>query len=350
MRVDNQVYKAQPAEKTAKEILNSFNSNGKSNGHDMKKIRLSKQGLYDLLEGMPRNKPEMQLFDSLMIMLILFNVLAVILGTVDSVAQKHNIWFLLFEGFSVAVFTIELLLRYWVTRFPPASAPKVSFWASPFNWVDIISILPFYLSLFITMDLRMFRLLRLIRILRITRYFRSMTILLSVMSQETKPMVSALVMIMVLMLFAASGIYWLEKDIQPDTFGDMPSALWWVIVTLSTVGYGDAVPITPTGKLLGSVVMILGIAMVALPAGMLASRFTDTMHRQQEEFRNAVRQNLASADGNLPDYSTIEYYRQELLIGKQEAQLIINNCLKEQHKISRLCPRCGEKLKPTDDE
>ena len=316
----------------------------------MKEVSINKQGIYDLLEGMPRNKPGMQLFDSLMIILILLNVLAVILGTVESIAHEYNLWFLLFEGFSVAVFTIELLLRYWVTRSPPPSVPKVSFWSSPFNWVDIISILPFYLSLFITMDLRMFRLLRLIRILRITRYFRSMTILISVMSQETKPMVSALVMIMVLMLFAASGIYWLEKDIQPGAFGDMPSALWWVIVTLSTVGYGDAVPITPTGKLLGSVVMILGIAMVALPAGMLASRFTDTMHRQQEEFRNVVRQNLASGNGSIADYSTIEYYRQELLIGKKEAQLIINNCLKEQHKTSHLCPRCGEELKPNDDE
>ncbi|MGB0847484.1 MAG: ion transporter [Thiolinea sp.] len=310
----------------------------------MKEVRLNKQGIYELLEGMPRNKPGMQLFDSLMITLILLNILAVILGTVDSIAHKYNTWFLLFEGFSVAVFSIELVLRYWVTRFPPASASEVSFWASPFNWVDIISILPFYLSLFINIDLRMFRLLRLIRILRITRYFRSMTILISVISQETKPMLSALVMIMVLMLFSASGIYWLEKDIQPETFGNLPSALWWVIVTLSTVGYGDVVPVTPMGKLLGSVVMILGIAMVALPAGMLASRFTDTMHRQQEEFRNIVQKNLlATGEGQL-DQDIIEHYRQELLIGKNEAQLIINNCLLEQKKMNCFCPHCGEKI------
>lgn len=310
----------------------------------MKKINLSKQSIYDLLEEMPRATSGQQIFDAFMISLILLNVLAVIFGTVDSIAYKYHSFFLLFEIFSVAVFSIELLLRYWVTRYPPPAAPRVSFWTSPFNWIDLISILPFYLSLFMNLDLRMFRLLRLVRILRITRYFRSMTVLLNVISHETKPMISALVMIMVLMLFAASGIYWLEKDIQPDTFGDMPSALWWVIVTLSTVGYGDAVPITPMGKLLGSVVMILGIAMVALPAGMLASRFTDTIHRQQEEFRNIVRQNLPPAENSLPDYETIEHYRQELCIGKNEAQLIIDNCLKEHEKMTISCPHCGKKI------
>ncbi len=75
-------------------------------------------------------------------------------------------------------------------------------------------------------------------------------------------------------MFASAGIYLLERDGQPNTFGDLPSALWWVVVTLSTVGYGDAVPLTVLGRILGAVIMILGIGMVALPAGMLASRFS----------------------------------------------------------------------------
>ena len=311
----------------------------------MKKARLSKQGLYDLLEGMPRNKPEMQLFDSLMIILILLNVLAVTLGTVDSIAIKYAEWLFYFEVVSVAIFSIELVLRYWVSTakgIQPEKRP--SFWLNSYNWIDIISVVPFYLSLFLTVDLRMFRLLRLVRILRISRYFRSMTLLINVMTEEAKPMLSALVMIMVLMLFAASGIYWLEKDIQPDTFGNLPSALWWVIVTLSTVGYGDVVPVTPMGKVLGSIVMILGIAMVALPAGMLASRFTDTMHRQQEEFRNVVQQSLLTTGEGQLDQGIIEHHRQELLIGKNEAQLIINNCLLEQKKMNCFCPHCGEKI------
>ncbi len=110
-------------------------------------------------------------------------------------------------------------------------------------------------------------------------FFHSLALLGSVIKQEYRPMLSALAVIAILMLFAAAGIYLLEREGQPETFGDLPSALWWVVVTLSTVGYGDAVPLTWLGRGLGAVIMILGIGMVVLPAGMLASRFSEVMHR-----------------------------------------------------------------------
>jgi voltage-gated potassium channel len=176
-----------------------------------------------------------------------------------------------------------------------------------------------------------------------------MTLLINVIRQEAKPMLSALVMILILMLFSASGIYWLEKDIQPDVFGSMPAALWWVVVTLSTVGSGDVIPVTPLGKLLGSTIMILGVGMVALPAGMLASRFTDTIHRQQEQFKNTVLQSLFSEDEGTPDKNSIEHYRQELFISRVEAEIIIANCLREQKKQANFCPKCGEKIHTIED-
>lgn len=310
----------------------------------MEKTFINKQNIYSLLEGMPRSTPGMQLFDILMAALILLNVLAVIIGTVESIENTYGHWLFYFEVFSVTIFSIELLLRYWITSQNLNFKNQPSFWASPYNWIDIISILPFYLSLFITVDLRLLRLLRLIRIIRLIRYFRSMAILVSVIKQEAKPMLSALVMIIVLMLFSASGIYWLEKDIQPEAFGSLPAALWWVVVTLSTVGYGDVIPATALGKILGSVIMILGVGIVALPAGMLASRFTDTIHRQQGEFKNRVQQSLLSAEDHMPDRNIIEYHRQELFISKSEAQVIIGNCLNEYSKPINFCPNCGEKL------
>ena len=305
---------------------------------------LNKQQIQLLLEGMPRSTPAMKLFDAFMIGLILLNVIAVVIGSVRSIENKYGDELFIFEVFSVAIFTTELLFRFWVTQKDPGSGYRKAFWRNPYNWIDIVSILPFYLSLILSVDLRLFRLLRLIRIIRLSRYFRSMSLLTSVMKQELKPMLSALVMILVLMLFSASGIYWLEKDIQPETFGSLPDSLWWVIVTLSTVGYGDAVPMTATGKILGSSIMILGIGMVALPAGMLASRFSDMMHRQQEQFKLFVFKSLSSDDKKHLNEELLEEKRQALFIGKAEADSIIELCVEEHNRQVNYCPNCGLKM------
>lgn len=306
-------------------------------------MRLNKKHIHLVLEGMPRNMPIMKLFDSFMISLIILNVIAVIIGSVQSIEDEYRFELFLFEVFSVAVFTVELILRFWITQKDTKSGYRKTFWKNPYNWIDLISILPFYLSLLFSVDLRLFRLLRLVRIIRVSRYFKSMSLLTSVMKQEIKPMLSALVMILVLMLFSASGIYWLEKDVQPDTFGNLPDSLWWVIVTLSTVGYGDAVPLTAMGKILGSIIMILGIGMVALPAGMLASRFSDMMHRQQEQFKRAVFRTLASNDDKAINEERLEEYRQTLFIGKAEAESIIELCIEDHNRHVNYCPNCGVK-------
>ena len=307
-------------------------------------MRLIKQKIYQILEGVPRNTFAMKFFDTFMITLISLNIVAVIIGTVESIHTNYGPWLFLFEVFSVFIFTMELLLRFWISSKSPGSRFKKEFWLNPYNWIDFISILPFYLSLIVSVDLRLFRLLRLVRIIRLSRFFRSMTLLTAVIKQELKPMLSALVMILVLMLFSASGIYWLEKDVQPETFGNLPAALWWVVVTLSTVGYGDAVPLTVMGKILGAVVMILGIGMVALPAGMLASRFSDMIHRQQEKFKLTVLKQLQESENNELDREYLEEVRQTLFIGKSEAESIIELCIEELSFKVTYCPNCGLKL------
>ncbi len=142
--------------------------------------------------------------------------------------------------------------------------------------------------------------------------------------------------------FDAAGIYLLEREGQPETFGDLPSALWWVVVTLSTVGYGDAVPLTWLGSILSAVIMILGIGMVALPAGMLASRFSEVMHRRQALFLRFVEENI-EASGELSG-ELVEQRRQDLFISRVEANSIIANCIDESQRALNFCPSCGSKL------
>ena len=145
-----------------------------------------------------------------------------------------------------------------------------------------------------------------------------------------------------LMLFAAAGIYLLEREGQPETFGDLPSSLWWVAVTLSTVGYGDAVPLTWLGRGLGAMIMILGIGTVALPAGMLASRFSELIHRQQDLFRRFVEESI-EAHGSISE-ELVEQRRQELFISRGEAKSIIAICIEESQRTINYCPSCGKKL------
>lgn len=304
-----------------------------------------KPTVYALLEGVPRQARAQRIFDAILISLILGNVLAVILGTVKSIGSDYESVFFGFEILSVSIFSLELLLRFWVSDLSPdgpARQPRWRFLTNPYNLADILAILPFYLGFLFNMDLRLLRLLRLFRLFRISPYFHSLALLGSVIKQEYRPMVSALSVIAILMLFAAGGIYLLERESQPETFGDLPSALWWVVVTLSTVGYGDAVPGSALGRMLGAAIMILGIGMVALPAGMLASRFPQVMHRQQDLFHRFVEESF-EAEGGVSE-ELAEQYRQELFLSRGEAKAIIANCIEESQRQANFCPNCGSKL------
>jgi voltage-gated potassium channel len=283
-----------------------------------------KSAVYALLEGVPRRTRGQRAFDAVLISLILANVLAVILGTVNSLGGRYETLFFTFEILSVSAFTLELILRFWVSGLSPGATtkqPRGRFWTNPYTLADILAILPFYIGFLVNVDLRLLRLLRLFRVFRISPYFRSLALLGSVIKQEYRPMLSALAIIAILMLFAAAGIYLLEREGQPEAFGDLPSALWWVVVTLCTVGYGDAVPLTWLGRALGAVIMLLGIDLVALPAGMLASRFSEVMHRQQELFRRFVEESI-EADGGISE-ELVAQRRQDLFISRAEANSII---------------------------
>lgn len=304
-----------------------------------------KASLFYLLEALPRKSYAQYSVDTFLVVLILANVLAVILSSVESLSEQYGGFFYAFEVFSVAVFTLELLARLWVYKLTLDTTSNNSywqFWKNPFIIIDVIAIAPFYLSFLIVVDLRLLRLLRLFRVFKISPYFQSLRLLGSVIRQEFRPMISAFAVILIMMLFAAAGIYLLEREGQPDAFGDLPSALWWVVVTLSTVGYGDVIPLTVLGRILGAVIMMLGIGMVALPAGMLASRFSEVMHRQQDLFRQFVEGEI-KVHGKVEE-GLLEMRREELFIGRGEARSIIDDSIDKSKRQLNFCPSCGEKL------
>lgn len=228
------------------------------------------------------------LFEASMVILICLNVLFVALETVDTIWEQYEVWFNRFELFSVLIFTVEYITRLWVSveREDDESGKsnffkRLGYIFTPLAILDLLAILPFYLIMFAVPDMRFLRIFRLVRLLKLVRYSPALMSLARVIYEERRALLATLLVMVGLLLFAASMMYFIEKDVQPEHFGSIPAALWWAIATLTTVGYGDVVPITTEGKMIGGLVMIFGLAFFAIPIGILASGFSSEVHRRE---------------------------------------------------------------------
>ncbi len=246
-----------------------------------------KKFIFDVIESPDPEDWRGKSFDDFMIVLIITNVIAVVLETVESLRAAYGTFFTYFEYFSVALFTVEYGLRIWTAdenedeRFHPPVMGRVRYAMTPLALIDIVAILPFYLAFFFAVDLRFMRVFRLLRLLKLTRYSAALQMLGAAVYGQRRALGAALVIIATLLVFASSVIYLLEKEAQPDAFGSIPEAMWWGLATLTTVGYGDVTPVSVAGKVFGGFIMVLGIGMFALPAGILATAFGNEIKKRE---------------------------------------------------------------------
>lgn len=246
--------------------------------------------IWEILEkGDPNDKVSFYT-DIFLITLIIFNIIAVLLETVDSIYTLYSFEFLVFERFSTVVFLIEYILRIWVCVEEKIKKNKLitrlkyaSTWPAI---IDLLAVLSGLLPMIFEVDLRILRALRMLRLLKFSRYFKVMNLLLGVLREEKQSFLAAMFLLTIAMLIASTGIYIFEKDAQPDKFGSIPEAMWWAVATLTTVGYGDVTPVTAMGKIFGAIITIIGIGTVALPSGILASGFSDQLKRRQTQYEN----------------------------------------------------------------
>ena len=251
-----------------------------------------KRRAYEIVEPTPEGDRPSHLFDIALITLISLNLLAIALETVAPLGERASLAFLVFEIVSVAIFTAEYLVRIWACTENPAYAHPVMgrlrFAVQPLVLMDLVAIVPFYIPLLLTFDLRFVRSLRLLRVFRlvkITRYSESVEIIGTVLRSRSNALLSTLFVTFILLFMASVLMYLAERDAQPDGFSSIPAAMWWGMVTLTTVGYGDLAPATALGRILGAVVALFGIGLFALPAGILGSAFVDEL-----EARRSARQ------------------------------------------------------------
>ncbi|HOA74147.1 MAG TPA: ion transporter [Phycisphaerae bacterium] len=239
----------------------------------------------------PEDCPLSRAIDLLLLMLIISNVAAVMLETVDWIAVAWRSWFRAFELLSVTVFTLEYVLRVWSAtadpRFAKPITGRIRFAVQPLLIIDLLAFLPFYLAA-VPLDLRTLRALRLLRLartLKIGRYSESLQSLGRVFVAKREELFTTLLAGLVLLVVASTLIYYVERDRQPETFSSIPAVMWWGVATLTTVGYGDMYPETVLGRVIGAAVAVLGIGLFAVPAGILGSGFVEQLHEKKRAKR-----------------------------------------------------------------
>jgi voltage-gated potassium channel len=286
-----------------------------------------------------------------LILLIALNVIAIFAETVDSVFQRYEGFFWFFEIFSVAIFTAEYGARVWSSidleggKYSSPFIGRVKYMLTPMALIDLVAILPFYLSLYLSFDLRFLRVLRLLRLFKLTRYSPALGALLDIIQQEADALLAAFVVLLTMLVISAGGIYLFENELQPESFGSMPEAMWWAIVTLTTVGYGDVVPVTTMGKVFGGLIGLIGISMIALPAAILASGFVENVSGRKQRYSQYIQR--FTQDGVLDenDRWRLEELRKELGLDTDEALQLLDTVMHNARRASpSQCPHCGGKL------
>jgi voltage-gated potassium channel len=298
-----------------------------------------------------------KIVDLILMLLIVANVIMAMLSTMPAYDSRWGRLFGNFEVFSVCVFTVEYLLRIWscvdLDKFHGKGAIKarLKWMFSPLGLIDLLAILPFYIFLFLpanihsALALRLFRAMRLLRIFKLARYSAALDILGSVVRREASPLLMIASLSLVLLILSAWGMYLIEGPIQPEHFSSVPEALWWAVITMTTVGYGDVIPVTNGGRFFAGLVSIIGFATAALPAGVLAAGFVGEVRRREQTYNRVLR--MALSDGSITPHQAQELVkvRDALGLSEKEAHELFLD-VKHSRPSKLLCPHCGKSWHP----
>lgn len=229
------------------------------------------------------------IFDGIIILLIIINVIVVVAETFSLPSWVRNVFHYI-EIISIIVFTAEYILRIYTSdllfnNISPIKA-RIKYIFSFMALIDLFAILPFYVPFIIPIDLRVLRMLRIFRLFRVfkvNRYTNALTSIGMVFKKKKSQLLSSVFVVIVLMVVSSVLIYNIENESQPDVFSNAFSALWWSVATFTTVGYGDIYPITTMGKILSAVIAFLGIALVAVPTGIISAGFMEQINEENKE-------------------------------------------------------------------
>lgn len=298
--------------------------------------RTFRQKVYALLFPSDFGGSLQGIFDMFIVIWVILSVLCVILESVAQIHYLFNIQFILIDAIAVSIFTVEYCLRlYCCVEHPDfcySVTGRLKYAKRPSAIIDFLAILPFFLEFFLhhLVDLRFLRVFRLIRLLKLSRYTGVTATLNKVVLRELPILFTAVFIMMLLVILAASLGYLFEHDAQPDKFENIPQAIYWAIITLASVGYGDITPITPMGRFMTILLAMTGIGIFAIPAALLSSAFTDQLRIDRETLKNDLYAMLNDHEINDDEAAFISQEAKRLHLNEDEVQRLIERAQKEQ--------------------
>lgn len=241
--------------------------------------------------------------DRMITLMIVLNVFSIIMESYEDVSLPHSWKFVIFEKFSIVFFSFEFLLRFWssASRFSDSTwKGRRAYILSFHGFIDLVSILPFYLqSIFPGVDMRILRVFRLMRLLKLSHYSSAIEDLFSAIYAERRSFVAVIYLMSIAIVASSSLMYYAEADVQPEKMSSIPHAIYWSVITLTTVGYGDVYPVTPIGKLISIITAFMGVSTVAIFTGIVATSFANQLARKKVIYEQQMRE--AFADGVVDD-------------------------------------------------
>ncbi|KIZ39587.1 MULTISPECIES: cyclic nucleotide-gated ion channel [Rhodopseudomonas] len=246
----------------------------------------ARQQSYEILESHAQSTRVGLVVNRFIIFLIVFSIGLTVLESVPQLRAEYGLLFRALELFCLVVFSVEYYVRIWIApenllyRQLKPSAARRAYLFSPQGIIDCLAVMPLWVALLGYDDLRVLIIMRMLRVLKFARYSSGMRSLLDVLESERRALGACLVILLCATLLSATAMHIAEAQIQPDKFGTIPDAMWWAIVTLTTVGYGDVVPATGIGRMIASATIVVGLVMIALPVGIVANAFSEVIHRR----------------------------------------------------------------------
>lgn len=268
--------------------------------------------------------------------LVVLNILAVTLESVSDFSVNYARQFYIVESFSVVIFSVEYLMRVWASAAKKDShgrifgSARLGYIFSFSGLIDLVSILPFYLqALFPGLDLRVLRTLRLLRIFKLSHYNTAIEDLFSAIYEERKSFIAAFYLLIIAFVLTSSLIYFAEHRAQPVEFASIPDAMYWSLITLTTVGYGDVSPVTWIGKVISVITALMGVSVVALLTGIIANAFSNQIARRKLIFEDQIREAMEDGVVDAIETRSLEELRKEFGLSKQQADALMRHVQRE---------------------
>lgn len=248
-----------------------------------------KRKVYEIIEYTGKPFSINWTYDVLLILMVLLNAFAIMMESIDEVYTLYYEKLIGFEIFSVVFFAADYFLRVWSitenSRFHHPVMGRLKYMITPMAIIDLLAFFPYFIAMYIHHFeyVKFFAILRFFRFLKVVRYIKAVKIFGNVLKNKRHELSFSFVFVLFVLLLVSTLMYYVEREAQPDDFKSIPHAMWWAIATLTTVGYGDVVPVTAVGKILGGIIAILGIGLVAIPSGIMAAGFTEEIRKEREQ-------------------------------------------------------------------